>query len=138
MGYEKHNGNRPARDWPTLMQAILERFGSNIREQEAHARLLTISQGKRSVRDYTSEFETLLGRLSTRDESTWKRMFVWGLQPHLGKAVALKYPTSIAQAAGHAEEIELAIRASQRPNLNQIGSRATTSYSARGGSIAAP
>ena len=138
MGYEKRNGNRPARDWPTLMQAILERFGSNIREQEAHAKLLTISQGKRTVRDYTSEFETLLGRLSTRDESTWKRMYVWGLQPHLGKAVALKYPTSIAQAAGHAEEIELAIRASQRPNLNQQGARATVSYSARGGSSAAP
>ena len=37
MGYKKRNGNKPARDWPTLMQAILERFGSNIREQEAHA-----------------------------------------------------------------------------------------------------
>ena len=138
MGYEKRNGNKPARDWPTLRQAILERFGSNIREQEAHAKLLTVSQGKRSVRDYTSEFETLLGRLSTRDEETWKRMYVWGLQPHLGKAVALKYPTTIAQAAGHAEEIELAIRASQRPNLNQPGARATVTYSARGGSSAAP
>ena len=138
MGYEKRNGNRPAQDWPTLMEAILQRFGSNIREQEAHAKLLTVSQGKRSVRDYTSEFETLLGRLSTRDEDTWKRMYVWGLQPHLGKAVALKYPATIVQAAGHAEEIELAIKASQRPNLNQYGARATVTYSARGGSSAAP
>ena len=56
-----------------MQQAILERFGSNIRAQEAHAKLLTISQGKRSVRDYTSEFEMLLGRLSTRDEATWKK-----------------------------------------------------------------
>ena len=31
MGYEKRNGNRPPQDWPTMMQAILERFGSNIR-----------------------------------------------------------------------------------------------------------
>ena len=138
MGYEKRNGNRPPQDWPTLMQAILERFDSNIRAQEAHAKLLTVSQGKRSVRDYTSEFETLLGRLSTRDEDTWKRMYVWGLQPHLARAVALKYPTTIAQAVGHAEEIELAIRASQRPNLNQQGARATISYSARGGSPSAP
>ena len=138
LGYEKRNGNRPPQDWPTLMQAILERFGSNIRAQEAHAKLLTVSQGKRSVRDYTSEFETLLGRLSTRDEDTWKRMYVWGLQPHLAKAVALKYPTTIAQAAGHAEEIDLAIKASQRPNLGQTGARATVSYSARGGSQAAP
>ena len=138
LGYEKRNGNRPPRDWPTLMQAILERFGSNIRAQEAHAKLLTVSQGKRSVRDYTSEFETLLGRLSTRDEDTWKRMYVWGLQPHLARAVALKYPTTIAQAVGHAEEIELAIKASQRPNLNQQGARATISYSARGGSPSTP
>ena len=122
LGYEKRNGNRPPQDWPTLMQAILKRFGSNIRAQEAHAKLLTVSQGKRSVRDYTSEFETLLGRLSTRDEDTWKRMYVWGLQPHLARAVALKYPTTIAQAAGHAEEIELAIKASQRPNLGLSGS----------------
>ena len=85
-----------------------------------------------------SEFETLFGRLSTRDEDTWKRMYVWGLQPHLAKAVALKYPTAIAQAAGHAEEIELAIRASQRPNIGQLGARATASYSARGGSQTAP
>ena len=50
----------------------------------------------------------------------------------------MKYPTIIAQAAGHAEEIELAIRASQRPNLGQQGTRATASYSARGGSQTAP
>ena len=67
MSYEKRNGNRPPQDRPTLMQAILERFGSNIRAQEAHAKLLTVSQGKRSIRDYTSEFETLLGRFSMRD-----------------------------------------------------------------------
>ena len=78
-GYERRNGNQLPRDWPTLMQAILERFGSNIRAQEALSHLMNISQGKRSVREYTSEFETLLGRLSTRDERTWKDMCVWGL-----------------------------------------------------------
>ena len=51
-----------------------------------------------------SEFETLLGRMPTRDEVMWKNMYVWGLQPHLARTVALKYPTMIAQAAGHAEE----------------------------------
>ena len=134
MGYERRNGNQPPRDWPTMMQAILDRFGSNIRSQEAQARLLTISQGKRSVREYTSEFETLLGRMSTRDEATWKNMYVWGLQPHLARAVALKYPTTIAQAAGHAEETELAIKASQRPTLGGQGARTATVISGRGGS----
>ena len=138
MGYERRNGNQPPRDWPTMRQAILDRFGSNIRAQEAHAKLLTVTQGKRSVREYTSEFETLLGRLSTRDEATWKNMYVWGLQPHLARAVALKYPATIAQAAGHAEETELAIKASQRPNLGGQGARTATTYSGRGGSQAGP
>ena len=65
-------------------------------------------------------------------------MYVWGLQPYLAKADALKYPTTIAQAAGHTEEIGLAIKASQRPNLGQQGACATASYSARGGSQTAP
>ena len=69
-GYEQRNGNKPPQDWSTMQQAILDRFGSNIQAQEAHAKVLTISQGKRSVRDYTSEFEMLLSRLSTRDEAT--------------------------------------------------------------------
>ena len=63
---------------------------------------------------------------------------MWGLQSHLAEAVALKYPTTIAQAADHAEEIELAIKASQRPNLGQQGALGTASYSARGGSQMAP
>ena len=139
MGYERRNGNQPPRDWPTLMQAILDRFGSNIRAQEALSRLMNISQGKRSVREYTSEFETLLGRLSTRDESTWKDMYVWGLQPHLARAVALKYPTTIAQVAGHAEVIELAIKAPQRPGTSaQLGARSAGTFSGRGGSQAGP
>ena len=138
MGYEQRNGNQPPRDWPTMMQAILERFGSNIRAQEAQAKLLTISQGKRSVREYTSEFETLLGRMPTRDEATWKNMYVWGLQPHLARTVALKYPTTIAQAAGHAEETELAIKASQRPTLGGQGARTATVNNGRGGSQIGP
>ena len=138
LGYERRNGNKPPQDWPTMQQAILDRFGSNIRAQEAQAKLLTISQGKRPVRDYTSEFEVLLGRLSTRDETIWKNMYIWGLQPHLAEAVALKYPSTIAQAAGHAEEIELAEKASQRSNLGNLGARSAGNYSGRGGSQVAP
>ena len=137
-GYEQRNNNKPPQDWSTMQQAILDRFGSNIRAQEAHAKLLKLSQGKRSVRDYTSEFEMLLGRLSTRDEATWKNMYMWGLQPHLAEAVSLKYPTTITQAVGHTEEIELVKKASHRPNLGAQGARPTGQFSGRGGSQSAP
>ena len=137
-GYEQRNSNKPPQDWSTMQQAILDHFGSNVRAQEAHAKLLTISQGKRSVQDYTSEFEMLLGRLSTWDEATWKNMYMWGLQPHLSEVVALKYPTTIAQATEHAEEIELAKKASHRPNLGVQVARPTRQFNGRGGSQFAP
>ena len=31
LGYRKRNGNRPPRDLPTFQEALLNRFGSNIR-----------------------------------------------------------------------------------------------------------
>ena len=142
LSYERRNGNKPPRDWPTMMQALLERFGSNIRAQEAQSKLMNISQGKRIVREYTSEFETLLGRLTTRDEATWLNVYIWGLQPHLATAVALKYPTTIAQASGHAEATELALRASQRPNIGENaeknGTRSTGAPNGRGDAQGGP
>ena len=59
-------------------------------------------------------------------------MFMWGLQPHLAEAVALKYLTNIAQAAGHSEEIELAKKASHRPNLGIQVARSTRQFNGRG------
>ena len=56
-----------------------------------------------------------------------------------GKAVAIKYPTTVAQASGHAEATELAIRASQRPNIGGAsGSRPVGTASSRGGSLVGP
>ena len=53
MSFER--GNRgPSRDWTGLVAALLDRFGSNIRSQEAQSQLMSISQGQRAVRDYAS------------------------------------------------------------------------------------
>ena len=59
---EKKHRQMP-KDWAQLSTALLERFGSNIRSQEAQSQLMSISQGMRPVREYASQFETLLGRL---------------------------------------------------------------------------
>ena len=42
--------------------------------------------------------------------------FIWGLQPDLARFVSLHYPTSIAKAVSLAETMELAVKASHRPN----------------------
>ena len=95
MAYERRNHQMP-RDWAQLSMALLERFGSNIRSQEAQSQLMSISQGTRPVREYASQFETLLGRLDSYDESMLLNQFVWGLQPELARSVSLHYPKSIA------------------------------------------
>ena len=77
---------------------------------------MSISQGQRAVRDYASQFETLLGRLDSYDEGLMLNQFIWGLQPDLARYVSLHYPTSIAKAVSLAETTELAVKASRRPN----------------------
>ena len=113
--YERRQKQMP-RDWAQLSTALLERFGSNIRSQEAQSQLMSISQGTRPVREYASQFETLLGRLDSYDESMLLNQFVWGLQPELARSVSLHYPKSIAQAVSLAETTELAVKASRRPS----------------------
>ena len=104
------------RDWAQLSTALLERFRSNIHSQEAQSQLMSISQGTRPVREYASQFETLLGRLDSYDESMLLNQFVWGLQPELARSVSLHYPKSIAQAVSLAETTELVVKASRRPS----------------------
>ena len=114
MGYERRN-RHPPRDWASLAAALLERFGSNIRAQEAQSQLMHISQGQRPVREYASQFELLMGRLISYDEGMLLNQFIWGLQPELARSVSLHYPKSIAQAVSLAETTELAVKASRRP-----------------------
>ena len=104
---ERRN-HHPPRDWASLAMALLERFGSNIRAQEAQSQLMSISQGQRPVREYASQFELLLGRLSSYDEGMMLNQFVWGLQPELARSISLHYPKSIAQAVSLVETTELA------------------------------
>ena len=77
---------------------------------------MSISQGQEAVREYASQFETLLGRLDSYDERLMLNQFIWGLQPELASFVSLHYPNSIAQVVSLAERTELAVKASRRPS----------------------
>ena len=115
VGYLRKNHGKYPRDWDAMAQAILERFGSNLRAEMAQAQLQYITQGSRSVREYSAEFELHMGRLESFDERSLIRQFIWGLEESLAKAVTLQYPKTIHAAIGHAEAIELAGLASRRP-----------------------
>ena len=75
IGYERQHKNSPT-DWAQLCNLLLERFGSNIHSQEAQSQLMSITQGQRFVRDYASQFETLLGRLDSYNESMMLNQFI--------------------------------------------------------------
>ena len=111
IGYERRHRHSP-NDWAQLCDLLLQCFGSNIRLQEVHATLMSISQGQRLVRDYASQFETLLGRLDSYDENMMLNQFIWGLQPELACSISLQYPKSITQAVSLAKTTELAVNAS--------------------------
>ena len=76
---------------------------------------MSISEGKRAVREHASQSETLLGRLDSYDEGLMLNQFIWGLQRELARSVSLHYPKSIARAISLAETMELAVKASGRP-----------------------
>ena len=76
------------------------------------------------MREYASQFETLLGRLDDYDETMMLNQFAWGLQPELARSVSLHYPKSIVQAVSLAETTELTVKASRQlavkgANLNK-------------------
>ena len=78
-----------------------------------------ISQGTRPVREYASQFETLLGRLDSYDESMLLNQFVWGLQPELARFVSLHYPKSIAQAVSLGRNHRAGCQSIQTPSKSQ-------------------
>ena len=108
--YEKRHRHLP-KDWAQLSNLLLEQFRSNIHLQEAQSTLISISQGQWLVRDYASQFKTLLGRLDSYDESMRLNQFIRGLQLELAHSVSLQYPKSIAQVVSLVETTKLAVKA---------------------------
>ena len=104
-------------NWTQLSQALLKRFGSPIRAKKAQVQLMSIKQGKRKMRDYTVEFQTLMDRLPSYDENWMINIFIWGLQPHIARSVSAAQPETVLGAINVAESIDYALRTSQKNHL---------------------
>ena len=105
------------KNWTQLSQALLKSFSSPIHAQKAQAQLMSIKQGKRKMRDYTVEFQTLMDRLHSYDENWMVNIFIWGLQPHIARSVSATQPTTALETINAAESIDHALRASQKNRL---------------------
>ena len=76
-------------DWTTMCQAMLERFGSSIREEKARAGIYQLRQDKMSVLQYAEVFESFLARIEDFDESQYLVQFIFGLRPEISRLVYL-------------------------------------------------
>ena len=80
-------------------------------------KLMSIKQGKRKMRDYTVELQTLMDRLPSYDENWMRNIFIWGLQPHIARSVSAAQPETVLREINVAESIDYALRTSQKNHL---------------------
>lgn len=73
--------------------------------------------GKQKLRDYTVEFQNLMNKLPSYDESWIVNIFIWGLQPQLAKSLSTCSPDTATKVIQLAEEIDFSIWASQKDHL---------------------
>ena len=102
MAYLRRNQGRYPRDWATMAAALVERFGSRLRDKHALATLMVMRQNRRSVREFAADFENCVGRLTSSDEDTLLQCFsgvliktslrkwLWRIQSHYYQQLALR------------------------------------------------
>ena len=115
MAYLRKNQGRYPRDWATMSAALVDRFGSRLRDRQALAELMVMRQNRRNVREFAADFENCVGKLTSSDENTLMQMFLWALDKDLAEKVALAHPKSLQSAISIAEDLELAVRFAHRP-----------------------
>ena len=94
-------------DWTTLRHAMLERFGTSIRAEKAHASLYQLRQDKLTVLQYAHIFESYLAQLGDYDESYYLAHSIFGLRPEIMRDVYIQQPETLPAAKNMAEKLEL-------------------------------
>ena len=115
MAYLRKNQGRYPRDWATMSAALVDRFGSHLRDRQALAELMVMRQNRHNVRKFAADFENCVGKLTSSDENTLMQMFLWALDKELAEKVALAHPKSLQLAISITEDLELAVRFAHRP-----------------------
>ena len=68
-----------------MSAALVDRFGSRLRDRQALAELMVMRQNRRNVREFAADFENCVGKLTSSDENTLMQMFLWALDRELAE-----------------------------------------------------
>ncbi|GJJ74400.1 hypothetical protein EMPS_06758 [Entomortierella parvispora] len=91
-----------ATDWDTFRDQFEKRFTPPDAIHAARRKLTTVTQGKRSVATYTSEFRSCTRLIPKIDDGTILFEFLRGLDPATSTQVRLLQPKTLDEAITHA------------------------------------
>ena len=93
------------------MEALfVDRFGHASRHKENLHKILTMRQGKQTVREFAREFENACGKLSNYEDSWAMQIFTWALHRDIALQVSMAEPETLAEAVQKAENVDMAMR----------------------------
>ena len=116
--HECDSSRHPGR-WTDLRRALIAHFGNDTKPEQAQSTLIFMQHGKtESAHDYALRFETVLEKIPHYDESWVRKLFIWGLQPHLATQVNMQNPATLNRAIRLAKKVDVATRMSRRPGPN--------------------
>ena len=82
-------------------------LGRQFVRKKARAALLQMTHGKMTMLQYFDAFESYLASLEDYDESFFVTKFIFGLHPLILTQVFVQHPSTLVEAKGIAEDLEL-------------------------------
>ena len=95
------------KDWKSLSEALILRFGSTACSKRALLKIMQLKQGQDDVLQYAAKFESLKAQLESYDEQILLMKFIFGLNDDLIELVFMQYPKTVQEAKQVAKNLEI-------------------------------
>ena len=96
--------------WDQFADAIKLRFQPVEAGRVARSQLRSISQGKSSVTEYASRFQSLLNRIPDMAEADQIEYFINGLRPHIQRDVVIQDPKTLQDAMIKSQKLDVLLQ----------------------------
>ena len=95
------------KDWKSLAEALILRFGSTARSKRALLKIMQLKQDQDDVLWYAAKFESFKAQMESYDEQILLMKFTLGLNGELIEPVFMQYPKTVQEVKQVAENLEI-------------------------------
>ena len=95
------------KDWKSLSEPLILRFGSTARSKRALLKIIQLKQDQDDVLQYAAKVESLKAQLESHDEQMLLMKFIFGLNEDFIEPVFMQYPKTVQEAKQVAENLEI-------------------------------